>query len=166
MKVKQLLCMTSVTALCMAAISAVSAAEPLPKSGSISVHSGYWAVGESVLVAEKHTQGHGSNRGITFNDKGSGPLHLGPTDCFYTFYTAVDRTRAKGYCTFGDTDGDRIFTDFKGAFNSEGYIQGTHEVDGGTGKYAGIQGTVAFKCKYAGSNGELECTQKLDYRLP
>jgi hypothetical protein len=37
--------------------------------------------------------GHGSNRGITFNDKRSGPMHLGPTDCFYTFYTAGDRTK-------------------------------------------------------------------------
>ncbi|HTS51913.1 MAG TPA: hypothetical protein VMH26_01455 [Burkholderiales bacterium] len=142
------------------------AAEALPKSGSISVHSGYWAVGEAVTVAEKHVQGHGNNRGITFNDKGSGPLHLGPTDCFYTFYTAVDRTKVKGYCTFGDADGDRIFTDFSGAFQSDGYVQGMHDVDGGTGKYSGIQGSMTFKCKYSGGNGELECTQRLDYRLP
>jgi len=146
--------------------SIVGAADTLPKTGSISVHSGYAVVGESVTVAEKHVQGHGKNMGITFNDKGSGPLHLGPTDCFYTFYTAVDRTNAKGYCTFGDADGDRIFTDFKGAFNSDGYIQGTHDIDGGTGKYAGIQGTMTFKCKYAGGNGEFECIQRMDYRLP
>lgn len=90
----------------------------LPKSGSISVHSGYWAAREAVNVAEKTVQGHGNNRGITFNDKGSGPLHLGPTDCFYTFSTIADHTKVKGYCTFGDPDGDRIFTDFKGAFQS------------------------------------------------
>jgi len=141
-------------------------AEQLPKSGSISVHSGYWAVGEAVNVADKTVQGHGNNRGITFNDKGSGPLHLGPTDCFYTFATIADHTKVKGYCTFGDTDGDRIFTDFKGAFQPSGYVEGTHEVDGGTGKYAGIQGTMMFKCKYSGPNGELECIQRLDYRLP
>src|SRR4051812_31868688 len=88
------------------------AAEPLPRSGSISVHSGYWAIGEMVTSAEKHMQGHGNNRGTTFNDKGSGPLHLGPTDCFYTLDIAGERTKVKGYCTFGDADGDRIFTDF------------------------------------------------------
>ena len=142
------------------------AADPLQKSGSISVHSGYWVVAESVPFGDKNVLGHGNNRGITFNDKGSGPLHLGPTDCFSAFSTVAGRTKVKGYCAFGDTDGDRIFTDFSGAFNAEGYVQGTHEVDGGTGKYAGIQGTMTFKCKYAGTNGELECTQRLDYRLP
>jgi hypothetical protein len=80
-------------------------------------------VGEAVNVAEKTVQGHGNNRGITFNDKGSGPLHLGPTDCFYTFSTIADHTKVKGYCTFGDTDGDRIFTDFKGAFQPSGYVE-------------------------------------------
>lgn len=141
-------------------------AEQLPKSGSISVHSGYYVVGESVNVAEKVAQGHGTNRGITFNDKGSGPLHLGPTDCFYTFSTIADHTKVQGYCTFGDPDGDRIFTDFKGAFQPSGYVEGTHEVDGGTGKYAGIQGTMMFKCKYSGPNGEFQCIQRLDYRFP
>ena len=43
---------------------------------------------------------------------GSGPLHRGPTDCFYTFDTAGDKTKVKGYCTFGDpdVDADRILT--------------------------------------------------------
>jgi hypothetical protein len=99
------------SSLIVAAFCSSVAAQQLPKSGSVSVHSGYWAVGESVNVAEKTVQGHGNNRGITFNDKGSGPLHLGPTDCFYTFSTIADQTKVKGYCTFGDTDGDRIFTE-------------------------------------------------------
>jgi hypothetical protein len=153
-------------ALCSVVMMDIAAAEALPKSGTVSVHSGYWAVGEAVNVAEKYVQGHGNNRGITFNDKGSGPLHLGPTDCFYTFYTAVERTKVKGYCTFGDTDGDRIFTDFSGAFDADGYVQGMHDVDAGTGKYAGIQGTMIFKCKYSGAHGELECTQRMTYKLP
>jgi hypothetical protein len=63
---------------------AATAADPLPKSGIIDVHSGYWAVSENVAVAEKHSQGHGSNRGVIYNDRGSGPFHLGPTDCFFT----------------------------------------------------------------------------------
>jgi hypothetical protein len=155
-----------ITGLSFVTFCAAASGQQLPKSGSISVHSGYWAVGEAVTVAEKTVQGHGNNRGITFNDQGSGPLHLGPTDCFYTFSTIADHTKVKGYCTFGDADGDRIFTDFKGASQPSGYVEGTHEVDGGTGKYAGIQGTMMFKCKYSGSNGELECIQRLDYRLP
>jgi hypothetical protein len=156
----------ALSGLVAGAFCASAGAQQLARSGSISVHSGYWAVGESVNLADKAAQGHGNNRGITFNDKGSGPLHLGPTDCFYTFSTIADHTKVKGYCAFGDTDGDRILTDFKGAFQASGYVEGTHDVDGGTGKYSGIQGTMTFKCKYSGPNGELECIQRLDYRLP
>jgi len=157
---------TIVAGLSCIAFYALAAAQQLPKSGSISVHSGYYVVGESINVADKHAQGHGNNRGITFNDKGSGPLHLGPTDCFYAFSSLPDRTKVKGYCTFGDPDGDRILTDFSGMIGSDGIVQGMHDVDGGTGKYRGIQGTMTFRCKYSGGNGELECTQRLDYRLP
>src|SRR3954470_23548140 len=132
------LAMLTASSILVTPISNASAAESLPKSGSISVHSGYWAIGEMVTFAEKHMQGHGNNRGSTFNDTGAGPLHLGPTDCFYTLDVAGERTKVKGYCTFGDPDGDRIFTDFSGASTADGYLQGTHEVDGGTGKYLGI----------------------------
>lgn len=158
----------AITALSLASamFCGSAAAEPLAKSGSISVHSGYMVVAEVVTVAEKVFQGHGNNRGITFNDKGSGPLHLGPTDCFTAFSTIGDNARVKGYCSFGDADGDRIFTDYKGALQPNGYYEGDHVVDGGTGKYAGIQGTMTFKCKFSGKNGELECIQRLDYRLP
>jgi hypothetical protein len=41
-----------------------------------------------------------------------------------------------------------------------------HDIDGGTGKYSGIQGSMTFKCKYVSPNGELECTQRMDYKLP
>jgi hypothetical protein len=151
----------SVIATCIAAM-----AEPLPKSGSISVHSGYLVVGEALTVADKHIQGHGTDRGVTFNDKGSGPLHLGPTDCVYTFDAVGDSSTNKGYCTFGDADGDRIFTDFRGTGTPDGYFQGMHEIISGTGKYTGIQGNVPWKCKYAGTNGEFQCTQRFDYKLP
>lgn len=142
------------------------AAEALPKSSSISVHAGYYVVGESVNVGEKHAQGHGTNRGITFNDKGSGPLHQGPTDCFYTFDSANDQTKVLGYCTFGDPDGDRIYTSFTGGSVADGYMEGSHDITAGSGKYTGIQGKVAWRCKYAGGNGEFGCTQRIDYKLP
>lgn len=159
-------CAVAVASLFAFAVGTSFAADALPKSGSISVHSGYMVVSESFKVGDNASQGHGTNRGVTFNDKGSGPLHLGPTDCFATFSTIAENTRVKGYCTFGDQDGDRIYTDFKGAFQKSGYVDGTHDVDGGTGKYAGITGTMMFRCKYVGTNNELECIQRLDYKLP
>jgi len=141
-------------------------AEPLAKSGSINVRSGYWAVGDVVTVGDKHQQGHGNNRGIIFNEKGSGPFHLGPTDCFYVLDIAGDKTKVRGYCTFGDTDGDKVWSEFDGASQAGGDIGGMHTITGGSGKFAGITGTIPWRCKFAGGNGELECTQRIDYKLP
>ena len=67
-------------------------AQQLPKSGSISFHTGWRDSAEVVQVAEKRVQGHSRITGATFNDKGNGPLHLGPANCFGTF----DLTDGKG----------------------------------------------------------------------
>jgi len=149
----------------LALIFSAANAQQLPKSGNIAVHTGWKSTGEALEVADKRMQGHGSVIGITFNDKGSGPLHGGPATCFYVFFANDTGTKNKGYCAFGDTDGDRIFTDWHGAQSSEGG-QGVNEIVGGTGKYAGIQGSGPWKCKDAGANGQLNCTQRFDYRLP
>jgi len=141
-------------------------AQQLPRSGSIEFHTGWKFTGTVVTVADNHVQGHGSTSGVTFNNKGSGPLHLGPANCFDTFYVIQGRGSDKGFCTFGDPDGDRIFTQFTGELVPEGGGSGTNEIMGGTGKFAGITGSGPWKCKPAGVNGELQCAQRLDYKLP
>jgi hypothetical protein len=156
---------TIFTGVSLAMLCVAGVAQQLPKSGSITFHTGWKGVGEAITVADKHLQGHGSAVGVTFNDKGSGPLHLGPANCFYTFFAIDGRGKNKGYCAFGDPDGDRIFTDWHGTASPDGE-QGINEIAGGTGKYAGITGSGPWKCKMSGGNGELHCTQRLDYRLP
>jgi hypothetical protein len=140
-------------------------AQQLPKSGSISFHTGWRDLVEAVEVADKQVQGHGRDVGVTFNDKGSGPLHLGPANCFYVFALTSGTGPNKGYCAFSDADGDKIFTDFTGTIGPDG-ANGTNMISGGTGKYAGITGSGPWKCKLAGPNGELLCNQRLDYRIP
>jgi hypothetical protein len=79
---------------------------------------------------------------------------------------AGDFLKVLGHCTFGDTDGDRVFSEFSGATLKEGGVGGMHDILGGTGKFAGITGKIGWRCKYVGANGELSCTQKIDYKLP
>jgi hypothetical protein len=141
-------------------------AQQLPKSGSINFHTGGKDTVAAIEVADKRMQGQGLYSGTTFNDKGEGPLHLGPANCSYVFVVVDGNGRNKGYCTFSDADGDRIFTDFTGTLPPDGQANGINEIVGGTGKYVGIQGNGPWKCKYAGRNGELPCAQRLDYRLP
>jgi hypothetical protein len=158
------ICITTVWTLA-ALFSTTLNAQQLPKSGSINIHTGLREVGEAKNVAEKQMQGHGSVIGTSFNDKGSGPLHGGPALCFYTFFVADNGVKNKGYCAFGDADGDRIFTDWHGNAVADG-TEGTNNIVSGTGKYAGIQGSGPWKCRNAGPSGDLSCTQRLDYRLP
>jgi hypothetical protein len=155
-----------VTAVSFGALCTGVGAQQLPKSGSISFHTGWKDNSVAIQVADKRWQGQGMVTGATFNDKGTGPLHLGPANCSYTFVAIEGNAKNMGYCTFGDADGDRIFAQFTGAGTPEGEANGTNEIVGGTGKYAGIQGSGPWKCKGVGANGEYQCAQRLDYRLP
>lgn len=150
----------------LAAGHGLAGAQQLPNSGSIGFHTGWKFSGGVVTVAEKRVMGHGTVSGVTFNDKGSGPLHAGPANCFDTFTLVDGGGPNKGFCAFGDPDGDRIFTEFTGTLVPEGGGTGTNVIIGGTGKYQGIQGSGPWKCKPAGANGEIQCAQRLDYRLP
>jgi len=151
----------SITAWCAGA-----AADTLPKAGSFSWHTGWKAAGSPPFtVADKQMMGSGGVTGVTFNDKGAGPLHGGPANCFDAWYMVDGRGKDKGFCTFSDADGDRIVTEFTGDLSAEGGT-GTNVIVGGTGKYSGITGSGPWKCKWAGGNGELACNQRLDYKLP
>lgn len=146
----------------LAVLSGAVGAQDLAKSGSIRWHTGWKNSGETLNVAEGHVQGHGSAIGTSFNDNGRGPLHVGPAECVYTFYARGDTVENKGYCAFGDGDGDRIFTEWTGTGSS-----GTNVIVGGTGKYTGITGSGPWRgAEAVGNNGGWVTFQRLDYRLP
>lgn len=139
-----------------------ASAQGIPKTGTISWHTGWRNVGEVLEVAKGTVEGHGSVIGTSFNDKGSGPLHGGPAECVYTFLSINGAGPSKGYCAFGDVDGDRIFTDWTGEGSS-----GTNVIVGGTGKYAGITGSGPFTGSGpTGTHGGWMTVQRLVYKLP
>lgn len=154
-----------VAGVSLVALSAGVGAQQLPKSGSIGFHTGWKDTADVNEVAPGRFQGQDRAVGTTFNDKGSGPLHLGPANCSGAFVVTDGSGPVKGYCAFGDPDGDRIFTDFTGNITPTG-AEGTNMIIGGTGKYAGITGSGPWKCKGSGKNGELQCAQRFDYKLP
>jgi len=139
----------------------IAAGQALPKSGSISWHTGWRNVGETMEVAKGRVQGHGSVIGTSFNDQGAGPLHRGPAECVYTFFSTEGGGPSKGYCAFGDADGDRIFTDWTGEGGT-----GTNVIVGGTGKYVGITGSGPWTGSPNGAHGGWVTVQRLDYKLP
>src|SRR5262245_51897989 len=87
-------------------------AQQLPKSGTFTTQSGWKAIGETTPVVEGRSYGSGSFWGVAFNDQGSGPLHWGAAVCPYTLELINGAMRAQGQCSWGDADGDKIFTDW------------------------------------------------------
>jgi hypothetical protein len=140
----------------------------LPQSGTIKIHSTFKGSGQVVDVGEKHVMGSGTLWGVTYNDAGSGPLHLGAWFCTYTFQTVNSPTPVAGACAFGDAGGtDKILITYSGtASESEGGDRGTGTIIGGIGKFAGVQGKMAYQCKQVDAAQELHaCTQQFDYQL-
>ena len=159
--------MTVLATLVVAAFCTTANAQNLPKSGTIRWHTAYMVVAEVQTVAEGYLQGHGDAKGVTYNDSGAGPLHLGPVSCLFTFFMIEGRGDNQGYCAFGDADGDRIFTDWTGEESPTPPSNGTNVIVGGTGKYAGITGSGPwFGSGPVGSNGGFVTLQRLDYELP
>jgi hypothetical protein len=138
----------------------------LPQSGTIKVHSTFKANSQIVDVGEKHVMGSGNLWGVTYNDAGSGPLHTGAWFCTYTFQTVNSPTSVEGACAFGDAGGaDKIFIVYSGT-NTENGGHGTGSIIGGIGKYAGVQGKMAYQCTPVDPAHELQaCTQQFDYQL-
>jgi len=157
---------SAVSGLSLATFCVTASAQPLPKSGSFTIHSGWKAVGETTQPAEGRVYGAGMFWGVTFNDKGTGPLHNGNAVCPYTLEIIKGGLTAKGQCTWSDSDGDKIFNDYTGAVDASGVFDGLNQFTGGTGKFAGIQGKAPFHCKALNANGQYACTQEFEYRLP
>ena len=164
MSMKGSVCLATLL-LTLAAGTAVAA--DLPKSGKFTVHGGWKAISQATQVADNHTISYTGNWGVTYNDAGVGPLHMGAVFCSSTGDLANGVGPVKGYCAWGDADGDKIFTDFSGAVPKQGEgASGMNRITGGTGKFAGIQGTAPFQCQVLNTIGQFTCKQQFEYRLP
>jgi hypothetical protein len=120
-------------------------------AGTIKLHSGW------KLIQERIDKGvaYGTLWGITFNDAGSGPLHMAPAAGTYNL--TQETGKGEGKLTWGDGD-DQL----KGSFtitSADGKATGENIVTG-TGKLAGITGGT-FACAFVGKpeDQQASCTQ-------
>jgi hypothetical protein len=138
----------------------------LPQSGTIKLHSSFKQDNHFVDVGDKHLMGSGTLWGVTYNDAGSGPLHMGALYCGYAF-DVEGGTRTAGLCAFGNPGGaDKIFVEFTGRGADTSADEGTGTITGGIGKFAGIRGKMAWQCQIVDPAQALTaCTQQFDYEL-
>jgi len=141
-------------------------AEQLPKSGTILVNSGWKSNGEILQVGEGRMFGWGGFYGVTFNQRGSGPLHMGIAICSYTLDLTGGAGPGGGSCAWTDGEGDKIYTQYTGMLSTNGTFEGLNQITGGTGKFSGVTGKAPFQCKALSAQGHFGCSQQFEYRLP
>ena len=100
----------------------------LPSSGNFKIHSGWKSIGESVQLGENHNYGSGNFWGVTYNDAGRGPLHMGAVVCPYTLDMISGAGTAQGTCSWGDSDNDKIFTPWSGKLSPSSPFEGTFTI--------------------------------------
>ncbi|WP_314962304.1 hypothetical protein [Bradyrhizobium cosmicum] len=135
--------------------SMLAAALMVPASaddaGAIKIHAGWKLIQERV----ENGVAYGTLWGITFNDTGSGPLHLAPASG--TYRLTQQTGKGEGELTWGDGD-DQL----KGSFTitvTDGKATGENIVTG-TGKLAGVTGGP-FACAFVGKPEDQQawCTE-------
>jgi hypothetical protein len=149
------------------AVGTAAMAADLPQSGTIKIHSTGKGSTQAVEVGKKHFMGSYNYWFVTYNDAGSGPLHMGAALCTGSFDGINGSSDNGGWCAWGDAGGaDKIFIVWTGKGTGDVDYQGTGTITGGTGKYAGIQGKMVWQCKTVEpSQGLNTCTQQFDYQL-
>ena len=144
-----------------------AAGDPLPKSGTASIHSGWSSSGQLKDLGDGHAISPGVYWGTSFNDAGKGFLHQMAWTCPGVTIIYNGSYVLHGYCVFTDSDGDKIYGTSEGKGPAEGLdLVGVVNYEGGTGKYRGIQGSHTYKCRGIGTEGQAFCRQEASYRLP
>ena len=152
-----------VTSFLLISIVSNTWGENLPSSGSINIQSIFKA-GAPTKFNDDYS--HNTVTGVTFNEKGSGPLHLGKVACSVSSFTHKAINKAIGFCTFEDKDGDAIFVQYAGINNKKNEFSGVNDILGGTGKFEGIQGRGPVACANTDKKSEFPCTETFDFQLP
>ena len=89
--------------------------------------------------------------GVRVNDGGEGPFHEASVQIVGVLYRGKDGTRLRGLETCTDEDGDKLgweIMEKKAADSPPGTSPGTAKVFSGTGKYAGMQGSMDWLLRY------------------
>jgi hypothetical protein len=115
----------------------VNAAE-MPKEGN-DVFTAVWVATSSTIQQGNHSVTTYELTGVARNDRGGPMFNLFGQHCVGIVDSVGSDRRDEGTCTYTDKDGDQIFQPYAGK-TVDGH--GTAELAGGTGKFAGITGTI------------------------
>ncbi len=127
------------------AFGASALAQELPKQGTFSVTWTFSGPYTAIEIGEDQWAWSSTYTLIIWNDAGEGFFHDMSGVCVNMGSEAEDAPVAdSGYCSYEDADGDKLFEYY---YETEAG-KGTAIQLGGTGKYAGVQGTDTYEYVY------------------
>jgi hypothetical protein len=131
------------------AFGAVANAE-MAKEGTSSGTCMYSDPFEMIPLDKDHTVVTYENKGVCVSDTGKGPFHNMSLYNVGTMYFEKGVGRVLGYITLTDPDGDKVLIEYKedNTKPPPGMSSGTGKYLYGTGKFAGIEGTMEYKRWY------------------
>ena len=147
---------TKTSALIVALFTLVAVAHPataeMPKEGTGTATTIYSGTFTAVPADEGHYIVHYTNKGVIVSDDKNSPFNNMSSYNVGTMYFENGVGRLTGYMTCTDPEGDKVVIELKET-NSKpapapGGNSGTGKYIYGTGKFAGIEGTIEYKRWY------------------
>ena len=131
------------------AFGAVANAE-MAKEGTGSSTAMYSGTFEVIPLDKDHHVITYEFKGVSVSDTGKGPFHNMSLYAVGTMYFEKGVGRALGYITLTDPDGDKVLVEIKedNTKPAPAMSSGTGRYLCGTGKFAGIEGTMEYKRWY------------------
>jgi len=141
--------LVSAAALALLVAGGASAADALPKTGTLSGMFGWhYSAGQDVVVDKDHVIWGGVVSGPFVADAGQGMLHGSAAVCTFSGEFRKDLvTHNSGDCVATDAEGDKVTLYWK---CTKCPASGDLLITSGTGKYAGIKGAGTFQQNDAG----------------
>ncbi len=118
--------------------------EEIIKEGSFS--SKIYSSGTSKVMAmgEERLQMNYEGAGVFVDDTGKSFIHLSAVYSMGTLHAVKGVFEETGFMVFTPPDGDKLYTTFKGSGTLGKTAKGTWTYTGGTGKYAGVEGSGEY----------------------
>jgi hypothetical protein len=120
-------------------------AAELAKEGTFSIRAAWSGAWQGFDLDEERWVSTFELKGVVTNDAGQGFLHSASMRCIGLGRTVKGTTEHGGNCVYTDADGDELFTEWQDHGTAGVGAKGSGPVIGGTGKFAGIGGAVAYE---------------------
>ena len=118
--------------------------EELAKEGAVSYKMYSSVTAKTLAMGEERLQMSYESSGVVADDSGKGFTHNAAFYALGSLHAIKGNFEESGMVTLTPTDGDKIYSTYKGSGAFGAPVKGSWTYVGGTGKYTGIEGSGEY----------------------